>query len=360
MQLIFQPLDTLFFRDGKPFARGDETWADSTFPPSPSVLYGALRTALATIPGREIPFSEVVNQLGEDRLAIENLYYRIKGINYLPLPLDLVAYSSTKAVRRKRRSFDEVHLLDISENKSIVSPAKSFIKYLLHAKKTEIAENVDGGLLSVSDLWDYLDGQQSFHALSLHDFIQSESKVGIGRDKQSKTAADGLLYRVDMKRLVDIQIRLGIRLANTDSALGQSIVQLGGENKLVQMKLADQKSWIGLERPSLKEGSFKIYLSTPAFFTKFGWQPDLQRFGIHANMVAASVGKPLHIGGFDLQLNRPKPMLKAVPAGSVYYYETKEQPDSIIEKLHGKPLSDFLPEQGFGISYIGNAKLSKL
>ena len=45
MILELQPLDTLFFRDGKPFNKGEETWADAIFPPFPATIYGALRTA---------------------------------------------------------------------------------------------------------------------------------------------------------------------------------------------------------------------------------------------------------------------------------------------------------------------------
>jgi len=43
--LRINPFDTFFFRDGKPFTMGDDSWADGIFPPSPSVIYGALRTA---------------------------------------------------------------------------------------------------------------------------------------------------------------------------------------------------------------------------------------------------------------------------------------------------------------------------
>ena len=45
MLIKLDPLDTLFFRDGKPFSMGEETWGNCIFPPSPSVIYGALRTA---------------------------------------------------------------------------------------------------------------------------------------------------------------------------------------------------------------------------------------------------------------------------------------------------------------------------
>lgn len=45
MIIEMKPLDTLFFRDSKPFSRGEDTWADTIFPPYPSTVYGALRTA---------------------------------------------------------------------------------------------------------------------------------------------------------------------------------------------------------------------------------------------------------------------------------------------------------------------------
>ena len=95
MELKLQPLDTLFFRDGKPFSRGDESWADGNFPPNPSVIYGAMRTALATATGKEIPFSEVPKVLREESFKIIGIYYNYDSeVNYLPLPLDLVEYKA--------------------------------------------------------------------------------------------------------------------------------------------------------------------------------------------------------------------------------------------------------------------------
>jgi CRISPR-associated protein Cmr3 len=97
-----------------------------------------------------------------------------------------------------------------------------------------------------------------------------------------------------------------------------------------------------------------LYLSTPAIF-KTGWKPDLEKkFGIKADLVAAVVGKPLHIGGFDMVKREPKTMYKAVPAGSVYYYKVTEGYELVEEKLQGKAISDVLKTQGFGIAYVGN------
>ncbi|MEZ4955202.1 MAG: type III-B CRISPR module-associated Cmr3 family protein [Saprospiraceae bacterium] len=206
----------------------------------------------------------------------------------------------------------------------------------------------------------YLDGYlDTTNALQLNDFVKSEPKVGIGRDNITRTAEDSLLYRVDMNRLEGVELRIIAKSLYQENDIAQSIVHLGGETKLIQLDPIGSNTKLKIDKPNLNKDSFKIYLSTPAFFTKLGWQPDLSRFNINARLVAACVGKPLHIGGYDMLNNRPKPMLKAVPAGSVYYYESDESPEKILSQLHGQSISDFLPEQGYGIAFIGNVKLPK-
>ncbi|MBK8563981.1 MAG: type III-B CRISPR module-associated protein Cmr3 [Saprospiraceae bacterium] len=357
MELTLQPLDTLFFRDGKPFARGDESWADGNFPPNPSVIYGAMRTALATVKGKEITFLEVPKKLGEKFFQIKGIYYNCGNVNYLPLPLDLVEYK-TDAEGIEAQQRHKVNLLHLGHVKSILSEKKSFLKYLLHPEEFQQAENLDGGLISESQLSAYLAGTISIidDAYKLGDFIKSEPKVGIGRNDATRSAEEGLLYRVDTKRLDKIEMRIITSDAeySTDN-VNRSVVHLGGETKLIQIKKVGRDT-LEIRKPNLQKGQFKIYLCTPAFFTKHGWKPDLERIGIQATLVAACVGKPISIGGYDIIKNEPKPMLKAVPAGSVYYYETEEEPESIFNKIHGQSISDVMQEQGYGVAYVGNFK----
>ena len=53
--------------------------------------------------------------------------------------------------------------------------------------------------------------------------------------------------------------------------------------------------------------------------------------------------------------NKPKPMRKAVPAGSVYYFrlENEDYTEKIRESFHFKNISDVLPEEGFGLAILG-------
>ena len=57
--------------------------------------------------------------------------------------------------------------------------------------------------------------------------------------------------------------------------------------------------------------------------------------------------------------NRPKPMRRAVPAGSVYYFQLADNNSAtrVKEAFHLKNISDLLPEEGFGLAILGEVKL---
>lgn len=76
-----EPLDVLLFREAKPFSPGDGSWAKSQFPPSPSTVFQALRSTLATLKQnkqRNLEFLGCFLLDSEDNL-------------YLPTPKDLIA-----------------------------------------------------------------------------------------------------------------------------------------------------------------------------------------------------------------------------------------------------------------------------
>ncbi len=86
MLLEIEALDTLFFRDGKAFAAGEDVWADSAGLPSPAGIYGALRTAYAVAHGIA---PEAIEERTKD-LKITGLHYAVPGKPcLLPAPLDL-------------------------------------------------------------------------------------------------------------------------------------------------------------------------------------------------------------------------------------------------------------------------------
>lgn len=349
MIIQIDPLDTLFFKDGRPFTMSEETHAKGIFPPYPSVIYGALRSAyFANNPGTLKMANEKDDPTAD--LKIRGLYFLNRQNNeiYLPLPQDCVM---------AKGAGDSVSLLQMRD--SIVSSCPT--QYVL--KGIGDVENVEEGLISRKTLTEYLEcSENSFSPiikLSDADMVLTEPKLGISIDKKKGRAAEGMLYRIGMKRLNKLRLLVnfeGLKLPEN------GMMKLGGEGKAVSYQAIEQLKPLVCNYPS--DGKrFKIYLSTPAFF-EHGWLPkwiDPQTLEgktdnpkVRLRLLTAVIDKPSCIGGFDMKKQKPKPMRKTVPAGSVYYFEILEGSfQDALTKFDRKPISDFNPEQGFGIAYVG-------
>jgi len=71
-------------------------------------------------------------------------------------------------------------------------------------------------------------------------------------------------------------------------------------------------------------------------------------------LLTAAVGKYSCIGGWDLVKKRPKPMFKAIPAGSVYYFELLEGKwEDVIDQFHFQKHTDFYEKEGYGMTMVG-------
>lgn len=360
MNIRISALDTLFFRDGKPFSMGEDSWADGVFPPYPSVLYGALRTWYIANHAEGVTKS-IIDESGQ--ILIKGIHYRLPTGLQLPMPLDLVEsklkgeFQQNEEKRNKAYQVLKLKLSEKSETRStsLTSAGNLFPSLLMPLDQVEV-ESLEDGLIPHKAFNQYLEGTiEETLVRRLKDIAPSEPKTGIGRDDSTNAASNSMLYRVGMRRGNDIEIVVELRLPNEDFQYSATFIKLGGEGKIAAFSDKGRMDSLKIEKDtiSLKSGQFKLYLATPAIF-RDGWCPDLEGIGIKADLVAAAVGKPLHIGGFDMAERKPKPMYKAVPAGSVYYYRTQEAVEFIQEKLQGEAISDFMREQGFGIAYIGN------
>jgi CRISPR-associated protein Cmr3 len=302
------------------------------------------------------------------KLRIENIFYRIENQNYLPLPLDFVEPKLKKETeekeqveknrekREKTYVVEKLKLRDIPDYLVSSQSEIGFTKILQPEEPSKQVETLDNALLSEIDLKSYLNGFLSeTKCRKIIDWVLSEPKLGIGRDNTTRVTEEGKLYRVGMSRLKDFNIMLNFtdsknRYSHDD--IENAIVKFGGEGKMVRFLNANHGIDINSSPVNFKRGRFKIYLSTPTIFTTNNWQPDLSKIGISAKLVAACVGKPKQVGGFDIANRQPHFMHKAVPAGSVYFYETEDD-TSILATKQGISLSDVWGERGFGIAYFG-------
>jgi len=232
-------------------------------------------------------------------------------------------------------------------------------EYILKNKNHKEVENIEGAIFRIFVLENYLQNETNgkFIIKMFSDLLFTESKIGIGRNDQTHSSDESRLYRVGMIRLKNAKILVDFEKLNLPS---QGFLKLGGEGKIVSYKESDED--LSIIEPQIKDKQFKLYLATPAVFKK-GWIPDLDKYkkqGIELKLLTAAIGKPIFIGGFyiDIKNRQPKPMRKAVPAGSVYYFEIEEgDMQQVIKNFHGKSVSDFeTAKEGFGISYVGGIK----
>ncbi len=377
MMIEIRPLDTVFFRDGKPFSMGEDTWADCIFPPLPSTIYGAMRSAYIAKRGDLKSFygSEMEEQIGTPG---KNGNFRIKGI-YLkrgcdllfPMPLDLVKDKDLKGEKDKNKVFkmnlDAANTAGELFFTNIGLPAFLFPENIEHAGASEKT------FISNSSFTCYLNSSGGiFSSTPQEEITKVEPKVGIKRANNTHTAEEGHLYRVGMNRLVHInpdktidEVSFLIDYVGLDDFPERCILKIGGEGKSAMGERVNDFKIPELS-PTIKDRinedrRFKLYFATPAIF-KNGWLPDginrdtlhWGKDGLKLQLLSAAVGKPVSLGGWDMDKNQPKSMRKAIPAGSVYYFEILEgNMEEVLKQFHYNNISDFSPEEGFGLTFAG-------
>lgn len=360
--ISIQATDTLFFRDGRPFSMGDDSFAQGVFPPPPGVVYGALRAACLS------KGLESDSHLDELIISSESLTFHFMALQagssqYFPLPMDLIV---PKPKGKNERLQDQ--LLKLKEKPTYSNATTPKILKSTYDGKTEDEPK----LLEILALERYLSGETAnLNVRKRSDFMCSEPKIGIGRDRDSRIAADGKLFRIQANRMATdsdkgVQhLRFLLGFEGVEIA-GNGWLALGGERRAAFYEASES---VEIPIPNIDSLQFKIYLATPAVF-EYGWKPEklLKEYGL--TLLTAALDRPIHIGGWEMRPkdtpnsgkrpSQPKPMLQCVPAGSVYYVqaESMSAAQAAVQAIHGKAISDNLNQtdyrkQGFGIAYVG-------
>ncbi len=351
MTIEIEALDTLIFQDGKPFDKSSDNWGSSLVLPTPSTLYGALRATYFSNHIDELSKANKDNNPTKD-LKINFISLEYQGNLLFRLPQDCVELD------------DKIVTLDLEENRLTNNP----LKYIFSSQKD--VESLDSGYLKKSNFNRYLSAKKIGSFEKEEDLITRESKIGIGLNRQSKTTEKGLLYRVEMLRYKDLKIVVdfeGLELADN------GLMKLGGEAKGVIYQQINSLDIPQIEK--ISSNIFKLYLLTPAIFNN-GWCPSWikqdENFegninGFKLKLIASATGKYQSIGGFDIQKREPKKMMKAVPMGSVYYFEILEgDRDKVVEAFNLSLISDEKreegyeldekKEEGYGLVMVGDVK----
>lgn len=349
--------DTLFVRDGKPFSMGEDTWASGIFPPPPSVFYGALRTRY---------FSEHPDQLRlanrerdpTGKLEIQKIGYLLREGNsteqIFPAPYDLMIDKDVED--------DDNSGLGLLRYEDQAPISSSELALLRIEGKDNIEATGGESFINDAQFIDYLNGKTPSSVIEKSKLWSTEPKLGIAKDRFTGSSQTGKLYRVGMVRPSQLDIYLTFTGLETEIAKS-GMIKLGGEGKAAQYHNFDAENF---EAPTPVGNRFKIYFATPALF-KNGFLPNVTE-GIwkkhDIRVLAVASGKPVFLGGFAMKSKNagkgqaPKPMRKAVPAGSVYFVEVGGDISAAIEAIHGHCISDMFSDddcpanQGFGLAYV--------
>ena len=258
-----------------------------------------------------------------------------------------------------------------------VTSSNPFPSLLCSPQGYEKADDLGSFRIHGDFLSAYLNGEKTFEYSDLEKISQYstlEPKIGIGRDRNTNTSREGALYRVGMVRMEGkakyATTSFWVNINNLDLAEGD-FMRLGAENKVARLRKAPKS--IRVTSPSEWENPtrFKLYLSTPAIFNHgvipdwidkhddmCGTVPDI---GVKVQLETCAVGRFLSFGGFDIKKYQPKPMMKAVPAGSVYYFRLLEEKDAenqinqLIQYFSRdrNPVSKIRSDEGLGRAFVG-------
>lgn len=322
MILRIEPLDTLFFRDGRPFA--DNSRAVSGLP-RPQTFAGALRTAMlrqaqvdidAVARGVRsgIAFNAAAAAAGGLGAAIGSVEFRgpwlaNRSDTFFRAP-------STLRVVRGSRNQEIVRLDPLRERLPGWSLAKAGVLPLWRKGRARL-ETISGYIGS-DGMRKFLEGGVPDCVVQSEDLFGFDDRTGIGVNPDRGVAADHMIYS---RRF--LALRPGVcflsEVFGPSEALdlfppGGVLVPLGGEAR--QAVVRPDPAHPGLPRSADAESCSRSLAVLTAPAPLQGWcSADLFP-------LAAAVRGYEAVSGWDLARGGPKPNRFVVPDGSVYYLAT--------------------------------------
>jgi len=361
--LEFEPLDTLFFKDGRPFNQGEGTaGVESRFLPSPETMLGASRAAWARDlgwNGKGAWSEELLVTLGGANDELENLRFTGPLLEYkheivFPLPASLLGVSQDQDkdtpqdctllspgtpmqcdLGKEPVCLPQPHQRDDVEGRKLLPDwwlKKEGIEKVLHG---EIPEN--DSFVHQSELW------------------SMEPKVGISIDRDTDTVEQGMLYSVQHVRLSKgVKLLMQLTGENIESFPDNTQVPLGGEARSSWLKKREESlSLPALADLKIKNGllRYTIHVITPlnpVNRLKAGGSID----GLPGKLVSACLPRVIQWGGWDSINLEPRPMETHLAPGSVLFMETDESQMEAVKKLHGTTIGK-RHTRGFGLILVG-------
>ncbi len=377
---IIEPRDPLIVRDGRPFGPDPGVRAVSLAFPFPSTTTGALRTQ-AGLDEHGI-FTQTQAQLADlKKIAVRGpllVEWNKDHWDYLaPAPADALLFDADN---------------DPSELRRLVPLTLQADEY------TDLPDDlVPVGLPSADPRKPKKDAPafwcwDRFAAWLINPHNESpipddlghtgptrESRIHIQHDSDRGAAKEGKLFETSGMEFTrggkDHQAlsaarRLALAIASDhEIPHPQAVDTLGGERRLAMWRTSTQPLPSipdGLSTHIVQDKQCRLILLTPACFCE-GYDPSWliqPRHGVTPQIIAAAVGRPHVVSGWDYDKRRPKPTRHLTPAGSVYFLKLSGDDAAIrtwVEDTWMHCVSDDEQDQrdGFGLAVLGTWDLKE-
>jgi CRISPR-associated protein Cmr3 len=355
-QTVFiEPLDVLFLRGNKLF--GDPgSYGESLVPPWPSVVAGAIRSALLAHKGVDL------SQFAKGEVSDPELGtpanpgpFRVTGFQLARRFADgrierLYAPPADLVIRRNDADTLECVLM---QPRALPSGIQSSAATRLHAvlPERERTKPESGYWLTHAGWSAYVQGGEidpTTMLVKTSDLWGLDTRVGVGLDPAKRSAAEGKLFTVQavaMRKRHHGQAQqydVGF-LAQIDGAtLPQALMlRFGGDGRAARATVTSAN----MDTPDvvnqiLQSHRCRLILTSPGIFQD-GWLPtgcvrqadgsiSFDLHGVRGRLVCAAVPRAEVVSGWDLAKWQPKPAKRAAPMGSVYWLdELDATPDAL-------------------------------
>lgn len=351
-----EPRDTLMMRDGRPVGEGLPM---RSLPfPWPSSVAGLARTRAGSDPSGLFTLSpNEARDLLDVQVAgpwLVELRDDGPGELYLPAPADCLWHLGEGAEGMlERRRLQPGALRDGEEMNLSEGFRPLFAEDAPRRKPT-----IPPAFWSWTELSEWLSAPpaRSDHARATFGMpaLRVEQRTHVAIDPESGRAADHMLFSSEGLRFADRERRLALVFRCADPRLLPGGVHLGGERRISWLR-PGPVDLLPTRPPGIHGRLLRLVLVTPAVFAD-GWRPS--RIG-GGRVVAAAVGRPHTISGWDFAARGPKPCRRLAPAGSVYWVELNPDvdADSWIDQHWMTCISDDGQDRkdGFGLCLVGRA-----
>jgi CRISPR-associated protein Cmr3 len=372
--LSIEPLDVLFFRDGRPFNASSRAEGGL---PVPRTLAGAVRTAVLAATGFD--FREFARRLtdgmgipkalreGRASQVLIDARFRGPWLGRFPNPSQQpqTVYLNPPANLYQIRPSKDVFRADpLSSGKELPGwdPGTPPRQPLWRDRQGPRGKPrpLEGFFVTLAGIDEFLKGkvpqsEDQEHLIHHSQLYNFDHRVNVAIEADSLTGAEGQLFAT---RLICLREHVGFyaEMSWNPSFLGElksalsAPIPWGGEGRHARVRVTESITWPSHE--DLTPGKTAVYLlATPGVFQtpeRAGpMDPDRLRQG-GARVVASASTGPLAVSGWDVARKAPRPTRFAAPAGTVYFAQ-----NSIVPGQVSLCSDDELVAEGWGFALRG-------